>query len=166
MEQNTLKDTFKETYDLYADAIFRLCVLKTSNEDVAVDLMQETFMRYWAQLSRGKEMRNTRAFLYTIAGNLVIDWYRKKKSESLDARMEDGYEPEDHLVPSGEHAAEHAEMLRAFRQLSESDQEVLTLRCIEGLQPREIAEMLDVTANVVSVRIDRAQRRLAKLLHA
>jgi len=68
---------FLQAFDEYGDAIYSFCFLKVSEESLAEDMTQETFMRYWQSLRRGQEMTNTRSFLYTIAGNLAKDWYKK-----------------------------------------------------------------------------------------
>jgi RNA polymerase sigma-70 factor, ECF subfamily len=160
MESEALKHYFKKTYDEYADAIFRFCLMKTSNKEQAEDLVQETFMRLWQSLRDGKEMQNVRAYLYTIANNLVTDWYRKRKPESLTALEEKGFEAKDVTSETPLREAEHAEVLRLVEQLDEGDRAVLLMRFIEGIEPREIAEMLGESANVISVRIHRALKRV------
>src|SRR4051812_29307947 len=80
---------FTQLYTTEADAIFRYCFIRTSQREVARDLTQDTFMRLWNTLSGDKEIRNCRAFLFTVARNLIIDWYRKKKPESLDILVEE-----------------------------------------------------------------------------
>lgn len=156
MEQRTLKQSFLESFDAYNDAIFRFCLVKTSNKELSEDLTQETFMRYWQYLKDGKEMKNTRSFLYTIASNLVIDWYRKKKAASLNVLEEGGFEAEDTRANSAETDASIAEILAAVEGLEEKDKEVVLLRFVEGLEPKDIAEILQESANAVSVRITRA----------
>jgi len=159
-----IKEAFLASFDAYSDALFRFCMVKTRNKEISEDLVQETFMRYWQALRQGKEMPNTRSFLYTIANNIIIDWYRKKKSDSLDRKMADGYQPRNKSEMDTVMSAEHAEVLHMLERLEESDREVLLLRYVEGLEPKEIAESLGVSANVVSVRINRATKRLKKEL--
>src|SRR6185436_7404745 len=81
-------DVFGEVYEKESDAIFRFCLLRTSDRDVALDFTQDTFMRFWNSLLLEKDIKNHRTFLFTIARNVVIDWYRKKKSFSLEKMME------------------------------------------------------------------------------
>lgn len=165
MDQSSLKESFLQTFDAYSDAIFRFCLVKTSHKELAEDLTQETFMRYWTALKDGKEMTNPRSFLYTIAQNLVIDWYRKKKSVSLDVLEDGGYEPKasDRITAEGD--AQTQQILSVIDQLEEKDKEVLLLRFVEGLDPKDIAELFDETANAVSVRINRAITKVQRILH-
>jgi RNA polymerase sigma factor (sigma-70 family) len=164
MKESSRKEVFLESFDAYSDAIFRFCLVKTSQKELAEDLTQEVFMRYWQVLTDGKEMTNTRSFLYTIANNLVIDWYRKKKSVSLDVMQEQGFEAEQ----KGTNQVldtEYAYILETIDTLEEKDRVVVLLRFVEGLDPKDIAKILGESANVVSVRINRAIEKVQKKLH-
>ncbi len=166
MGLNTLETAFIESFDAYGDAIFRFCLVKVSNVELAEDMTQETFTRYWQSLREGKEMTNTRSYLYTIANNLAKDWYKKKKSDSLDAKMESGFEPRDLQLSSPELNASYQEVLDSLEELEVEDREVLMLRHIDGLEPKDIAAILGGTPNAISVRLNRAMERLKKHLHA
>lgn len=164
-ETDTMKDEFLKAFEEYGDAIFRFCIVKTSNKELAEDLTQETFMRFWRALADGKKMRNSRSFLYTIANHLIIDWYRKKKTTSLDSRMEAGFQPTEEKGDDTGEPAEYKEALESMQGLSEGDKEILLLRHIEGLPPKEIGKVLDIPANVASIRIHRATKRLKKKMN-
>jgi RNA polymerase sigma-70 factor (ECF subfamily) len=167
MEHGTTHDMekeFKIAFGDYGDAIFRYCLMKVSQVPLAEDLTQETFMRYWQSLRAGKEMTNTRSLLYTIANNLAKDWYKRKKADSLDARMELGHEPRAEGITAEELSA-YREAIDAIDDMDVRDREVLHLAYVEGLDPRDIAEILDETTNVVSVRLNRAMKRLKEDLH-
>ncbi len=164
MDQQTAKAHFLAAYDRYADPIYRFCYMKISNTALAEDLTQETFMRLWQRMREGVVVENTQALLYTIARNLVIDRYRKKKEQSLDALMEAGTDfvgerSGDILV-----FAETREVLAAVEQLDESSREVLLMRFVEGHSPQEIAALIGTSANVVSVRINRAIKKVQDII--
>lgn len=165
MDQEETKDSFLEVYDRYADDIFRFCVLKVSSREVALDLSQETFMRFWQQLRGGSIVENERALLYTIARNLVIDWYRKRKEQSLDVLTDAGFEfagDDERTVTERAHIRE---VLDVVNGLDEPSREALTLRFVEGLSPKDIAALSGETANAVSVRINRALKKVQEHLH-
>src|ERR1035437_5258430 len=94
-----MNHTFETIYESNSDIIFRFCLIRVSNREQAIDITQETFLRLRQSLQEGKEILNSKAFLFTIAHRLVIDWYRKKKSLSLESLMqsgkEDNYDPLD-----------------------------------------------------------------------
>ena len=98
MRTEPLEKDLLDAYDAYADAIFRHCYYKTSDRELAQDLTQEVFLKAWSYMQAKHPILNMRAFLYRLSDNLVIDWYRKKKSQSLDALTEQGFEPSDDSV--------------------------------------------------------------------
>ena len=112
MDQEQAKAYFLSIYEKHADEIFRFCFMKVSNKEKAEDLTQDAFMRYWHSLRTGEPIRNDRAFLYTLARNLVIDWYRKKKESSLDVIQEAGID----FAGEGRADVEIAAQMKAFRE--------------------------------------------------
>ena len=124
--------------------------------------MQDVFMKTWEYLSNGKQVDNLRAFLYRVANNMVIDHSRKKKETSLDAMMDEGFEPVGNGIRHTTLAAEVGQMLELLDRLDEKYREPVRMRYLEELTPKEIASVLGESENVVSVRIHRgiAQLRL------
>ena len=175
METNTnrvgaLERFFVEIYNSESDAIFRFCLLRTSDREVAVDFTQDTFMRFWKSLLLEKDIRNHRTFLFTIARNVIIDWYRKKKTLSTEALMEGEYEGRlisPHLIAKEdvEVETEAKFLVGKIRELPEPYADAVYLRCVEELKPRDIAEILGESANVISVRISRGLGQLRQMLH-
>lgn len=166
----TMHDTtkaFLDAYDQYADAIYRHCFFRVFSRPHAEDLMQETFARAWEYLQKGNDVGNIRALLYRIATNLMIDQSRKKKEESLEQIMQDhpGYEPEYDGHVDIEKSALCAEVAQAIQELPEEQRRLLTLRYVDDLDPKEIAEILDITPNNVSVKLNRAVALLRKELN-
>lgn len=168
MTSDILKKRFTELYNDEADSIYRFCFLRTSDREVAIDLMQDTFMRFWETLSRDDEIRSGRAFLFTIARNKIIDWYRRKKSLSLEALTEKaGMEGELFSDMTRKEEIEMAHeakfLVERIRELDPQYQQVVYFRFVEDLKPKEIAEILEIPVNLVSVRIHRGIRQLRTL---
>lgn len=159
-----IEQQFLEAYNAYAEAIFKHCYYRLFNRDRAKELMQETFLRAWEQVTQGVPIRNLRALLYKIALNLVIDETRKKKMTSLDSLQEQGFDPghspEGKLINKLD--ADHLKTLVA--QLEPDYQTVIMMRYIDELAVTEIAEILGITANVASVRLHRGLAQLKKIL--
>lgn len=164
MNQSTQEKVFQDSFALYSDAIFRFCMVKVSNVELAEDMTQEVFMRYWGYLRNDKTIDNPRALLYTIASNLAKDWYKKKKSDSLDDKIALGYEPIEKSA-GADMLAQQREAIEALSELEERDQEVMIMRFVEGLEPKDIAVILGESANAISVRLNRATKRLQTVLH-
>jgi len=162
---------FKNVYDKEADSIFRFCLLRVSERDQALDITQETFLRFWQGLLDDREMSNTRSFLFTIAHNLIIDWYRKKKSINFSKLQGDdgnGYffDIEDTSFGMNIESGVEAKMLiNKINELPDNYRHPLYLKFVEDLSPSEIGEILDITPNNVSVRINRGLSELKKKLN-
>lgn len=164
MDQDETKTYFLQIYDTYADSIYRFCLLKVSSQELAEDLTQEVFTRFWQALREGTVMRSERALLYTVARNLIIDWYRKKKESSLDALTDEGIEFSGDGAREVMQEAQMQEALAAVATLDDPSREALLLRYVEGLSPREIAALSGESPNAVSVRLNRAIKKVRLVL--
>lgn len=147
-------------YEDYADAIFRHCYLRVSNRDVGKDLMQDTFIKAYQYVKKGAEVENLRALLYKIANNLIIDYFRKSKEASLDALQEAGYDPAGSDGKDFGKTLDEAAIVQTLAKLRPEDRELIVMRYIDDLKPRDIALILNLPANTVSVRIHRAIKEL------
>jgi RNA polymerase sigma-70 factor, ECF subfamily len=161
MPKAILQSKFNAIYETHADSIFRFCLVRVSSRDQALDLTQETFMRLWQTLSEGKTMTNDRAFLFTVAHRLIIDWYRKKKPLSLEEQLLDPSNGDGQY--EHELGAEGRYILEKIAELDDSYRHAVYLRFVEDLQPSEIATILDISTNAASVRINRGIEKLREL---
>jgi RNA polymerase sigma-70 factor, ECF subfamily len=158
--------------DQYQYRLFRYLVYITGSRERAEDFFQETWIRV---LERGHQYDGKfkfEAWLFTIARNLVIDWQRQKKMQSLDALTdpEQGapmeFADEDdpsplHLVLKGE---EEATLQASLEQLHAIYREVLLLRFQEELGLAEIAAVLGAPISTVKSRLYRGLAELRGLL--
>lgn len=161
----SIEQQFIAGYDEYSDSIFRYCYGKTSDRELALDLMQDTFTKVWNYIAEGNDVDNLRALLYATARNLVIDYYRKKKETSLDAMTEGGFQIESSHHEDVVNLADAKIAISFIKKLEETYQEVLILRFVEGLGPKEISVILDESENVISVRLHRAIKKVRSLLN-
>ena len=154
------EEKFLSYYDRYADPIFRYCFYRLYHKrELAKEITQETFLRAW-ELSRKNDVDNMRALLYKIARNLIIDYSRKKKEESVEELEEAGHtmshDPSEHLYNS----IEFKQLVKDLDALETEYKEVLLMRYVDDLKPREIAEITGESVNVISVRITRAKQAI------
>ena len=164
-KKSRIEQLFLETYDIYADAIFRYCYIQTSDRELAKDLTQESFAKFWQYMQGGKEILQPRPFLYKIAANLVIDYRRKKKTVSLEKMMEQGFDyGEGDEAKSKEIKFEGEKAIQAIKNLDEKYRDVLTLRYVDEMSIKEIAGIVGESENNVSVRIHRGLEKLRELV--
>lgn len=169
MAQNSIQKEkekqFLEAYEAHSDTLFRHCLLRVRDREIALDIVQDAFSKTWLYLSEGNDIEHIRAFLYRVANNLIVDGARKKKSASLDAMMDDdGFEPEDESIREPLDTPAIKEALSLLDSLDDIYRVAITMRYMDEMSPREIAQALDVSENVVSVRIHRGIEKLSKMM--
>lgn len=165
MQSEAIQHKFLSVYDSDADSVFRLCYAKTGNRDEAKDLAQEAFTRLWERLQKQEaEIENVRAFLFTIARNLIKDYYKKKKPvlarDLPEGAMENVPSHSDETL-----LAESNILLEALKGLSDQYREALMLHLVEGISIGEIAQMLGERPNTISVRVKRGLEKARTALN-
>lgn len=163
--QKHTEEAFLKLYDDLAEPLFRHCYFRVSSRELAEDLTQEAFLRMWNYLAAGNTVDNPKALLYRIAGNLIIDYYRRKKEVSLDVLAEDGFDPAGDDADSILDQAEGQKALKLLESLEPQYREILTLRYVSDLSITEIAEVVGQSENAVSVRIHRGIQKLKTIFH-
>lgn len=166
-----MKEQFIKNYNGLSDSVFRYCIFRISDRDTALDITQETFTKYWDVISGGENVINHKALIFTIARNLIIDYYRKKKSVSLEALMEneDGESFEEFVLIKDnrkveiEMETEARFLIDKISELPKSYQHIMYLRYVEDMNPEEISVMLKISVNAASVRIHRGVEELKKI---
>lgn len=162
-----IKHLFETIYESDSDAIFRFCLIRVSDREQALDITQEVFVRLWQTLGKGEELSNHRAFIFKVAHNLVIDWYRKKKSLSLEkiieSKEDQDYEfPDETTLDNLDLEPEGRFLLEKIKELPGGEKNPAYLRFVEDLTPGEIAKILGISVNAASVRVNRALLELRK----
>ena len=136
---------------------------KTRNHATAQDLVQDTFIKTWGYLVREGKIDLMKPFLYHILNHLIIDEYRKRKTSSLDALLEKGFDPgfdnseRIHNVFDGETA------LRLIQYLPAKYEKVMRMRYAQDLSLKEIALITGQSRNAVAVQAHRGLIKLREL---
>ena len=139
----------------YYPAIYQYCLLHIYDSYDAEDLTQEVFSSFFASLYRYKEYGKVKNYLYTIAGNTVKNYYKKKKDIPMEEPPE--YENDKNNV---EDTGIRLDIEQAVRKLPEELREVAILFFFQELKQREIAELLGIKLSLVKYRIGRAKELL------
>ncbi|TSC79537.1 MAG: RNA polymerase sigma-70 factor, ECF subfamily [Candidatus Peregrinibacteria bacterium Gr01-1014_25] len=159
--------TFTASYDAHAKAIFRHCSLRILDRDTAMDIVQETFIRLWEYMEKGHAIENVRALLYRIANNLIVDEVRRRKRRptvSLESLEEEGFHLSHDPTSATQETIDSARIIAILGKLPPLYRDLLVMRYIDGLSPREIATITRRSPAVVSVQLNRGVRRLRVLL--
>jgi len=157
-------EAFGVLYEQYAEVIFRYVYSHLDNRLDAEDLTEEIFLRAWRALPKYDERGLPfSAFLFRIARNSLIDYYRQKKIvQSLDdiemASREPG--PEERV----DLKIENTDLRNTIAELREDYRNVLIFRFLSGLSPEETAQVMQRSVGAVRVLQHRALSALKDLL--
>ena len=131
------------------DKLFKFSYMKTRDKHVAEDITQETFLRFLSTKDY-KDMGKQMNYLYAIARNLCIDYFRRKPEYELN---------EDIPVPS----IERNYIDEALDKLNEEERELLVLRFTNEESIKDIASHYGVSRFVINRRIKKALANLKEV---
>lgn len=165
-KQNKAINELMADYNELVDRIFRFVYFKVSGKELAQDLTQDSFLSVLEYLQKEdrEAIKNIRAFVFRTARNKVIDYYRKKGrviySDEAVLAEEKKFTKDDIAIK------QDAKMLiEKLNLLGESDKEILTMRYVEDLDIKEIAQVIGKSQVAARVQIFRATKRLKNLLN-
>jgi len=162
-QATTKQEVFAELYDEFMPKVFRDIHYKVSNQQLTEDLTSTVFEK--ALVSFDKYSSDKAAFstwIFSIARNTLIDYYRTKKTRQqvpLDEAVET---PSREPSPQEEveKKAEQECLRGCLARLPEDDQELIRLKFAGEFNNRQIAKMLGLSESNVGVRLFRAVKKL------
>ena len=160
---------FEELYRLHSREVWALVYARWLKADLALDIMQESFLRLWRQWEAGEIIRNPRAWLLQVARNLAEDHAKSSfhRNGTQSPQILNGIQAKLPLPLEKLEGDETIWRVRlAMSQIAEGDREILTLRYALDYDATKIAEVLTTTATAVHMRLSRARQRLAERLRA
>lgn len=152
-------------YDQYASLIYNYLYRRVHDAQVAEDLTGDVFVRV-LQAIRSEQVWHTsfRGWLYRIAHNLVIDYYRKQPTNPHVALSEELPEHRDSPDSILAKQLDYDHLHLAISGLTPDQQQVLALRFGEQLTAREVAEIMNKSVGAVEVQQHRALASLRRIL--
>jgi RNA polymerase sigma-70 factor (ECF subfamily) len=162
------REAFKTIVSLHQQQVFLLAYSVLRNREDALDIVQETFMRLYQKFDVYEKEGNFRAWLLQIAKNLCIDYYRKHYARRRELESE---KPLDEMVlASSDSGADSTSsdmgraVSRSLEQLGDRQRLVFVMKHYNGLDYREIAEILNIRLGTVKSLHFKAVRNLRRLL--
>lgn len=158
-------EAFGDLYKLHLDAIYRYVHSRVGETSEAENLTQTIFVKAWRALENYRPTQVPfRAWLYRIAHNAVVDYYRTKKNSALleeQTMLSDpSATPEESLISQERHDT----LKQAMTKLKPAYQQVLSLRFLNELDYSETADVLGRKVNAVRVLQYRALKALRRVL--
>lgn len=157
-------EAFGVLYEQYADVIFRYVYSHLDARVEAEDLTEDIFLRAWKALPKYDERGLPfSAFLFRIARNSLIDYYRQRKIvHSIDDIEIQSHEAG--LEETVELNIENRDLKKSLDGLREDYRNVLIFRFLSGLSPEETAEMMQRSVGAIRVLQHRALSALKDVL--
>jgi len=164
---------FGKIYDENIEKIYRFVYLKVNSQEIAEDLCSEAFLRCWESFKKGKnpnndyqEIENPTAFLYTIARNLITDYYREKgKIQTISAEELQVADPRANLEEKAALNSEIEMVKLALINLKDEYQDLIIWHYLEGVSISEIAQIMKKSEGAVRVQLHRALKSLQEELN-
>lgn len=161
-------EAFGEIFTRHASGIYRYFLAHINNAQEAEDLMADVFFRTWRALPEYRQINRVpfRVFLFRIARNRLVDYYRSRNHRQSDLILdEDVFDIQDEkTIQEEENQTLHAEVQAFMNKLREDYRTVLELRFLGGLSPEETAQVMGRSEGAIRVLQHRALAALAKLL--
>lgn len=161
-------DAFARLYDLYIEKIFRFVLFKVSRQEDAEDISADVFLKAWKYIKESeKKVSNFKAFIYQIARNCVIDFYREKNrafsKTNEDQQLIESVSDQKSLAEDVENKIEVAAVENYLNKLKEEYREIILLRHVEGFNIKEIAQILGKKSGAIRVLLHRAMKALKEI---
>ena len=165
-----LLEQFEDMVQKHQRDILNFHYRLVGNRFEAEDLAQETFLKAYNKLDSLKEREKVKSWLYSIARNVTIDFFRKNKDRSipLDSVIMENYARATAVdyrqdVMQSEVSQELQKCLAA---LSEDDRMIVKLLYYEGFSYKEICDLLNINQNTLKSRLHRARKVLLAAIRA
>ncbi len=164
---NDLKEQFSGIYDQYIEKIYRFVYIKVNSQEIAEDITSKVFLKGWEAYSKSQDtIENPGAFLYQIARNTVIDYYREKGRTKI---VSTEYIPQiiDQKAGLQEKAiisSDFEVVKSAIQSLKKDYQDIIIWHYLDGMEVPEIAKIMQKPAGTVRVMLHRGLKALKKEL--
>lgn len=161
--KNGDEQAFGQLYETFFEKIYKFIYYRVSHKEVAEDLAEDVFIKAWTRIKHVKG-ESFSGWLYQIAKNTVIDYYRQKKVLVDLEDVENIIESDHDLASDANNAIQHKTFIRLLKQLTPEQQIIIKLKFMEDMDNVEIAEMISKTEGSIRVVQHRAIQKLQELL--
>ncbi len=158
-----VEPAFVELIKRYQRDVYRVVWRVSKGHADCEDIAQETFLRLWANPAQVRESKALKGWLLRVATNMVMDRFRRKPTENIDAA-----EQVADSAPDPEDRTEMGQVSRnvdaAIAQLPERQRLALSLVHFEQMGNIAAAEVMELSVDAVESLLARARRRLKEIL--
>jgi len=166
------KEAFEELVKRHQNRVFAVAGGILRNREDVEDIAQQVFLKAYFSIKRFDQRAAFSTWLYKITVNECWDLLRKKKvrplvfeaelSEEQSQVYQASSEQSDGRPDTSERLAAREQVEELMSCLEERDRTMLVLKEVQGFSVEEIAEIMEINANTVKVRLFRARQRITE----
>lgn len=160
--KNGDKDALSLLIRRWYPQIYSYCRRVTGNEQDACDITQDVFVSLLQNIERFHIWNRFSGWLFTIAHNKCMDYFRMRKKADSTRELEGGFSARAPALEDQIAISDTVE--KAISRLPEVQQKVIVLHYFRQLTCKEIAQMTDTPLPTVKSRLSVAKKKLSKLL--
>ncbi|MCC6289064.1 MAG: RNA polymerase sigma-70 factor [Chitinophagaceae bacterium] len=153
---------FEYVYNIYSARLYGNIIKLVKSPGVAEELLQDIFQRVWEYRSNIDVSKSFKSYVFTIAKNLVCDYFNKESRQRLVQRYLQV--KEEGSIAKFQHQLEEKEsqqlLEKAVRQLPPQRQLVYTLCKIEGKSYEDVSKTLGISVSTISDHIVKATKSI------
>ena len=160
------QQAFAEIYVRYSQKLYTYCLRMSKNVEIAKDLYQETFVKFYNSISQKNDTGSLISYLIAIARNTWLNDKRKQNTVSIEdnfASFDEQFEDESAKIDIWQKELEEI-IPQALMKLNASAREIIILRLYEGLRYDQIEEITGISGNLLRNRFSRAKEKLRIIL--
>ncbi len=162
-QKTTQQAILSVAHEDYGKKLNSYAFFRVSSRAISEDLVQDTFRKTWSYLVKGGKIDVMKSFLYHVLKDLIIDEYRKRKSSSLDALMEKGFEPGEDNSQRLINILDGKRAILLIARLPEKYQKIMRMRYVQELSLKEMALITGQSKETLAVQIHRGLEKLKAL---
>lgn len=162
MNDREFEKVFREQFTPLTNLAFTM----VKNDDVAKDIVQQVFLRFWQIRGETTIQNSIKSYLYRAVVNTSLNHIaREKRFTSIEVqRVEPASDMEDGMLAEQKKTAIDLKVRQAINELSPVCREVFQLSRFSDLTNKEIASELNISVKTVEKHISKALKRLRETL--
>lgn len=163
LSQKVDEKAFLKAYEVFAPKLFRHIYFRINSKEDAEDLTAQVFLKTWVYLRDARnEIRDLKNFLYRIAHNLVVDYYRKRVRApfAINKEFENKFFYDKDIVQEINSQEEFKAVRGAVCKLKKDFRDVVVLRYVDDLSIEEISQITNKSKNAIYITLSRAIKEL------
>lgn len=162
--QSGKEEALTQLYNHYHERLYRFIYYRVSHKEVAEDLTEEVFVKLFRNLKNLQQSAAFEGWLYQIARNRVIDYYRSKKSTVPLEEVENTLEYDTNIVDIVNLQTNQKILIKILKELGAEQQMVIKLKFMEDLDNEAIAQIMNKKEGAIRVIQHRAITKLKELM--